>query len=86
MKSFGFVVGMGIAGAMAMFSTQANAQMTCSICEANYEACIAAGGSNMSCWNCNNPLCPPPARSIQKSATLNNPVMKKDRVAIVASR
>jgi hypothetical protein len=91
MKSFGFVVGMSIVGAMAMFSTQARAQMTCSLCDANYAACIAAGGNSSTCWTlkqCNNPTCPPPlTREAHKATAAADPRgMKEERIALVASR
>jgi hypothetical protein len=91
MKSFGFMVGMSIAGAMVMLSTPARAEMTCSICDANYAACRAAGGNPGHCWTpaeCNNPSCPPQTyRSGQKSLAVVNPkYAKKELVAVVTSK
>lgn len=80
MNTLGIIMGTAIAGAMSLYSVHAKAAETCSGCIADYNTCIADGGSSATCWTCNNPRCLPPAVKPAASNALAIKEPGKDRL------
>ena len=68
MAHLGVVGVLGVACAIASFSSTVKAAQTCSGCDADYQRCIDAGGTPAVCWTCNNPSCVPPLTDKPASA------------------
>lgn len=65
----GAFAGVLMVAGLAM-SSPALAVQDCKGCIAQYDKCIAAGGSWVTCWTCNNPTCAAEASHDPLGATL----------------
>lgn len=87
MKALGFIAAAMLFAVAAFSAPPVRAAQPCDSCYANYEACVAAGGTRAGCWVCNNNQCRPPTANLQgPSLSVSiEPVKRPEKDFVVAA-